>query len=459
MKRSKNTEKDLAQREESLKKANEQKEKVTKELADAKKKADEAKTKLDEAAKNLEAKQDDAGLKKAKEEAEKAFSAADDARKKSEDALTSANRAIELSQQSIETAKANVEKRKQAKTDAESRQKSADEALAKAKEALAQAALSVSDVHFTADSALVISTGMNQPLQLWNAKTGEPAGLLDVPVDSTMSSRLTQSGLLITIESDHKVTAWDISPKWRLTTTLGVAKDAPLQVSQSKFEDRITALAFDSTGSLLATGGGEPSRNGELLLWNLDDGSIVRQVEEAHSDTISDIEFSRDGQFLVTGAADKFVKVFKVEDGSLVRSYEGHTDHVLGVAFKADQSSLASAGADKAIKIWNVETGEQKRTINNYTKQVTSIDYVGVSDNLVSGSGDKNVKFHTASNGRNYRSFGGNNDFVYATLATNDESLVIAAGEDGIVRVWNGKDGKLLHSFAPPQTSAETAQR
>ncbi|QDT34314.1 c-type cytochrome domain-containing protein [Thalassoglobus polymorphus] len=455
----KDAEKDKTQREESLKSANEQKEKVTKELAEAEKKATEAKAKLDEATKLLAEKPEDAALKKAKEAAEKAYQPLEDARKKAMDAVTSATRAIELSTQSVETAKKTVQAKTQAKTDADKKQKAADAELAKVKDLVTKANQVMASVHFSPNGKVLYTSGVGQPIQLWNVPDGKAIGVTAVPVEQVAKTLLTPTGAMIVLNAENKVSSWDISPRWSLAATLGPDPANALDTSKSKFEDRVTALAFSPDGTLLATGGGEPSRNGELMLWNVESHQLVRQIPDAHSDTISDIEFSRDGQFIVTGASDKFVKVFKVADGSHLRSYEGHTDHVLGVAFKEDQSSLASAGADNAIKIWNVETGEQRRTISNYGKQVTSVDFVGVTDNIISSGGDKGVKYHTAANGRNYRSFAGNNDFVYVALSTGDESLVIAAGEDGVVRVWNGKDGKLIVSFAAPEVKTETAQR
>ena len=95
------------------------------------------------------------------------------------------------------------------------------------------------------------------------------------------------------------------------------------------------------------------------------------------------VDFSRDGKYLASCAADKFVKVFETRTGKQVRSFEGHTHQVLGVSWKADGSLLASAGADNQIKVWNFETGEQQRSIASHTKQVTSIQFLGTSVNIV----------------------------------------------------------------------------
>ncbi|TWT40716.1 WD domain, G-beta repeat [Thalassoglobus neptunius] len=453
------TQKDLADREQSLKKAQEEKEKADKDLAEKQTALDAAQKAADEANTKLAEKPDDEALKKQVEETGKALKTAQDNRQASKDAVDSAARAVELSEQSVQLGKDQVAGRQQQKEQAASKLQQADTSLSEAQAAVTAFQSSPQSIVFDQDGNRLISSGPNQPTQVWNASTGQGLGLIPIPSNDLVSSQWTASGSFLTVSSDGSVRSWDITPRWKLSRVLGVDGDSPLNVSQSAFQDRVMALAFHPDGETLATGGGEPSRSGELQFWNTSTGEKIRTIEDAHSDTVTDLEFSRTGEKIVSGATDKFVKVFRVEDGSLVRSYEGHTDHVLGVAFKADESRLASSGADLAIKIWNAETGEQVRTISNYAKQVTSIQFVGITDNLISCSGDQNAKFHTAENGRNFRTFGGSQDYLYSVLSTDDESLVIAAGEDGIVRVWNGKDGALLQSFSPPAPSSETVQK
>ena len=217
----------------------------------------------------------------------------------------------------------------------------------------------------------------------------------------------------------------------------------------SVFVDRVLSLAFSPDGTLLAAGGGEASRSGQLTLWNVADGTLVHQFVDAHSDTVYGIDFSADGKLLASASADKFVKVFDVATKQFVRSFEGHTHHVMDVSWKSDRTALASAGADNAIKIWNAETGEQARTIATYTRQVTSLQYVGQQDIVVSSSGDKRVFFHTAGNGSPAREFPGNPDYVYRAATNVEGTIVAAGGEDGVVRVWNAADAAVLANFEP----------
>ena len=39
---------------------------------------------------------------------------------------------------------------------------------------------------------------------------------------------------------------------------------------------------------------------------------------------------------------------------------------------------------------------------------------------------------------------------MYSADANRDQTIVVAGGEDGVVRIWNGANGQVMHSFAPP---------
>lgn len=450
-------EKNFKEREEATKKANEQKAAMEKALTEAKPKEQAALEAVAAAKKELEGKPDDAAVKKKVTDAEAAAAKETDAVKKAQEAFDSAVKTVAQSEKGQQSAD---EQQKLAKTlfDTETAAAKAVEAVfTQAKTELP--ALEGKPVKSAAFFGNTIATaGDDGTIRLWSGLNGKP---LEELVGHKAPVGLLAAGpanLLVAASDDKAVIAWDANPAWKLIAILGPPAENVLDLAQSQFISRVLSLAFSPDGKLLATGGGDPSRSGELILWNVETKAMVRTLVDAHSDTVFGIEFSRDGRFLVSGAADKFVKQFEVETGKLVRSYEGHTHHVLGVSWKSDGSRIASAGADNAIKIWNVETGEQHRTIQNYSKQVTAIHFIGATDNIVSGGGDKTVKFHRANDGGNYRNFAGMPDFVYAVACTRDEAIVVAGGEDGVFRVWNGTNAQELFKFEPPKSPADPAQ-
>ena len=438
-------EKRVTEQKASLTKAEEELKKATTAVVEAKKKFDETVPKTAAAKKASEEKPEDAALKKALEEATKAEQAATDAVTTAENALKSANKGKELSEQAIKRAEVRVVERKQVLAGVEQEAKTSTESQV-ASDAAAKQTI-VSQFAGFIGTSFVATVDNAGTTRLWKSSDGVAVDVFPAALPEAAKPVYAAGGLkgLLLQQADGQLARVNAFPQWKLKQILGPQGEG----QPSAFADRVLALAFSPDGATLAVGGGEASRSGELTLWNVADGKLVRTFEDAHSDTVYGVDFSADGKLLASAAADKFVKVFDLSTGKHVRSYEGHTHHVMDVSWKGDGTALASAGADNAIKVWNAETGEQSRTITTYQKQVTSLSYIGMEDDFISCSGDKRVFRHKASNGGTVREFKGCPDYVYCSATTSDGAIVAAGCEDGVLRVWNGKDAKEIASFAP----------
>ncbi len=225
------------------------------------------------------------------------------------------------------------------------------------------------------------------------------------------------------------------------------------------FAHEIVAIAFAPDGKLMATGGGAPTEDGEIKIFEAPSWKLIGDIKNGHSDTVYGLCFSPDSKKIATCSADKFIKVFEVPSGKFVKSFEGHTHHVLDVGWQNDGKLLASAGADNTVKIWDYEKGEQVRTIGAHSKQVTRLLYIGKTSQFVTCSGDQQIKFFEANNGGNIRNFGGNSDYIYAVGVSPDGAVVAAGGQEGIVRVYNGANGQLVRSLLPPGVQPPETQK
>ncbi|RMG36563.1 MAG: hypothetical protein D6725_10385 [Planctomycetota bacterium] len=453
----KQAEKDLKDREDALKKAQDAKKKADEALAAARKKADEAAAAAKKAQQAAAKNPKDKGLKQKADAAAKEAQKQADALKTAEQAATSARRALELSQQAVARAKEQLEKAKRAKAAQEERKKAADAALEAARKRLAESVKPLTAVTFLADGTALVTADETGTIQIWGPQNGQPIDAFEV--GGRVGRLLATNGDNVwTVSGPAPLKQWRAFPDWKLAGHLGPPSSDGLDVRGSPIVDRVLALGFSHDGTRLACGSGEPSRSGQLIVWDWEKRQPVRVWEEAHSDTIFDVEFSWDDRQILSGGADKFAKIHDIASGKLVRSFEGHTHHVLGVAWSLDGSRIATAGADNVIKVWNAQTGEQIRTIGGFSKQVTAIDFIGPQLRTVSCSGDRTVRLHDTNNGGNYRNFGGSTDYVFCAVIAPDESIVAAGGADGVVRVWNAKNGQLLFSFEPPKPEPDATQ-
>lgn len=360
--------------------------------------------------------------------------------------VTSSEQAIVAAQASLAKAEKDIADATAATAAAQAAVTAKQAELASAQKAAAEVEKPIGAVAFSPDGGTVVTAAEDGAVRTFSSESGLACDVLRGHAGAVSALAVSPDGSIVSGSADLSVKVWDMNQPWTLKQTIGTADE------KSPLADRVLSLAFTPDGAILATGGGVPSRSGELKLWEVATGSLVREIPDAHSDTVYGLSFSGDGKLLASGAADKFVKVWNVADGTLARSFEGHTNHVLDVSFRHDGRVVVSGGADNQMKVWDVLTGEQRPVNPQPSKlEVTSVSYVGFTDRFLATTGDGTVSLRREDLGadRNFE-IGGEQPFVYCGVATPDGTVVLAGGHDSILRVRASADGKVLADFSPP---------
>ncbi len=315
--------------------------------------------------------------------------------------------------------------------------------LAKAKSALAKPTSKALAVAFSADGQRAGAVMEDGALRIWGIASGTAIEKLAVPKATGATLAAEADGSFTVRQVGGATVSSSGTPRWLLERTLGGGAD------HSLFTDRVNAVRFSPDGKTLATGGGELSRTGDVVLFEVTTGKPIQTWKDHHTDSVLSLDFSPDGKRLASGAADKIARVTEVATGKQLNTFEAHTHHVLGVAFRADGRVLATAGADGVVVSWDMLTGERKKVIDGWTKEVTSLEFIGASNQIVTSAGDNLVRI-VNDDGVQSRAIAKLPDYMQSAASTASGSTIIGGGEDSILRVWDGKDGKELVVFGAP---------
>ncbi|ARV59031.1 hypothetical protein BZZ01_10625 [Nostocales cyanobacterium HT-58-2] len=177
---------------------------------------------------------------------------------------------------------------------------------------------------------------------LWNLKEGAVLQhiSLDIPAAEVKSLRFSSNGKTVAFTCrDGTIRLWDLQSNQLKTLKTHITKATDISLGSNSnviaLSNNVIALSSsDHTIKLL-------DANGTLL-----------HSLEGHRDQINSINFSSDGQLLVSGSNDGYIKIWNHE-GALVATLKGHHGLVNWVTFNPDDSIIASAGEDGTVRLWS----------------------------------------------------------------------------------------------------------
>ena len=332
-----------------------------------------------------------------------------------------------------------------AEAEAKKRETEATTALTAAKKEAAAIGPKPLALVFSNDSTRIAASCVDGSIRAWTVNTGTPIENTAGTAIASASLVARADGSFFSVSGSGVQSSTASNARWKLEQVLGGEEQPDL------FADRVESVTFSPDGKILATGGGEPSRSGDITLFDVasnrvEPSRVKSTWKECHADSVISLDFSPDGKRLASGAADKIARIYEVETGKQVNLFEGHTHYVNDVAFRSDGRVLATAGGDGVVNSWDLTIGERKKKIEGWTKEVTSLEFIGATDRIVTSAGDNLVRIVTDA-GSQVRAISKLPDFMQAAASTADGKMIVAGGEDSFLRVWNGADGKEIIAF------------
>jgi WD40 repeat protein len=191
----------------------------------------------------------------------------------------------------------------------------------------------ITEIEFSPDGQMLVSVDVQSQARLWRVSTGEEVWKLE---DVRAPAAFSPDGKVLALVSSNGITLWRV-------------EDQQIIIVISNFE--VKDMIFSADGQMLITNGGE--EGDEIRFWDVATGKLLRRLTW-HTWVVLVLGLSSKGDRLVSGSADRTIKLWRMEDGSLIGSLFGYTGGVTSVAFSPDDKFVISGGED-GIAVWDVD--------------------------------------------------------------------------------------------------------
>jgi WD40 repeat protein len=294
---------------------------------------------------------------------------------------------------------------------------------------------------FTRDGSELISASDDKTIRVWEADTGRLVRSIRGEIGEgdpgkVYAVALSRDGRLLAaagaLGEGNPIRLYDFSSG----TLIGLLKG---------HDDAVLSLDFSPDGEQLVSGGVDDT----AVIWDVKGRTQVARLK-GHTGDVNAARFTHDGSAVVTASDDDTIKLWRASDGALLDTLTGHTDKVVALAVSLRDGALASGALDDTIKIWDLRERRMVKEIAQGT-EVMSLAFSPDGTLLVSGVGRAPFDCHVwdVASGTEIATYGGHDNIVLATaIAPDGVTAATAGGDNNEIHLWNLRDGKQLQALA-----------
>ena len=210
-------------------------------------------------------------------------------------------------------------------------------------------------------------------------------------------------------------------------------------VWSTKAEQEVERVAFSPDGKVLAAGGEDDL----LRLFNAADGKLLSSVR--HSSGIDSLRWSRDGAMLATGEESGIVRLWSMPQAKQIG--QGKIEGAINeLDFTTDGKLLLAVGDKSGVRVFNTSDMSVARVLSAAVPAPTIAGRISPDNSLVVAAGHNGiVQLWRLADGQPVRQINFTGQKIETVTFSPDGNYVLYAGHDPHIRVVRISDGALVH--------------
>lgn len=290
--------------------------------------------------------------------------------------------------------------------------------------------LGVNSLNLNTDGSRGVSTSSDGTLRIWDLETesqvGEP---LKGHVDGISHAIYSHNGKIIaSCYEDCTIILWDAE----MGKQIGILKDAPKQIKR---------IAFTHDDSLLIAMSCVHSSDNTLVTWNMEEQGLVYKIPIPYS---NDMAIDKDNRWIALASLHFAIVIYDLKDGKMIKEIpKAHSESLYSVDFSPDGKNIVSASPDGKFKIWDWRMSKVilERNVGKvrgaYAEVVHSSKYSNDGKYIVTVSWDHIIRIWNATTGELHGKPLVDHTDVHSAYFSHDGRCIISKSLDGTVRIWD----------------------